>query len=110
VSVEDHIVSFSLEVNVEKAYENVRRLETLLYRTLGLVRRMGLPDAMEDQIRDLQRLLAAVNSLRLAYIALQAARMAAGDPIAWGMAAVSGASIAMTADEWLYDMRRGSPL
>jgi len=92
VSFRDEDVSFSLEVNVEKAYENIRRLQTVLYRTLGLLRRMGLSEELDAQIMQIQSLIAVVNSLRLAYIALQAARMAAGDPIAWGMAGVSVAS------------------
>lgn len=95
MSVEDHTVSFSLEVNVEKAYENVRRLQTVFYRTLSLARRMGLPENLEAQIRVIQRLINILNQLRLAYIAVRAARMAAGDPIAWAMAGVSVATFAM---------------
>ena len=97
MAIEDHTVSFSLEVNVEKAAENIRRYETVLYRALGLVARMGLPENVKEQLRVLQQTIAAVNRLRLAYAALQAARLAAGDPVAWGLAGIgvleTGASL-----------------
>jgi len=100
MSVEDHTVSFSLEVNVEKAYENVRKLQTILYRTLGLIRRMGLSEELDAQIAQIQRVIAIVNSLRLTYAALQAARMAAGDPVAWAMAGVSVGTFMMEINDW----------
>lgn len=86
---EDTIVSFSLEVNVEKAYEEVRRLQTVLSRTLGLAARLTGDENLERGIRTMQRAIAIANQLRLALAALQAARMAAGDPLAWAMFGVS---------------------
>lgn len=80
----DERVSFSLEINVEPTYQELRRLETLLYRTLGLLRRAGLPEDIEKGIAFVQRLIATLNALRLAIIALQAA----SGPIGWGLAAV----------------------
>jgi precorrin-3B methylase len=103
MSVEDHTVSFSLEINVEPAAVELRRILTFYYRYLDLLRKLGLPEEASEQIRKLQEIMAAVNSLRLAYGALQAARMAAGDPIAWGMAAMQ-AGIAIDS---LYDLTRG---
>lgn len=44
-----------------------------------------------------------VNQLRLAYAALQAARMAAGDPLAWGMAAVAVGGFAVSAGDLLME-------
>jgi len=89
MSSEDHTVSFSLEVNVDKAYEDVRRVQTVLYRTLDLVRRASGSESLDKLTRDLQEALAMANRLRLALAALQAARAASGDPIAIAMAAVS---------------------
>jgi len=40
-------------------------------------------------------MIALLNQLRLAYLAVQAARMAAGDPLAWGMAIVSVGEVAV---------------
>lgn len=83
------MVSFSLELNVEPAYTEARRFQTVLYRALGLVERAsGSPD-LKKLTRDMQKATLVANQLRLALAALQAARMASGDPIAWAMAAVS---------------------
>lgn len=95
MSVEDHTVSFSLEVNVEKAYQEVRRLQTVFYRTLGLAARLTGDENLLRGIRTMQRAITIANQLRLAYAALQVARMAAGDPLAWAMAGVSVATVVM---------------
>lgn len=91
--IHDEGVSFSLEVNVEKAYEDVRRLQTVLFRTLGLVHRLSGNEDLNDAITLMQRTIAIANRLRLALAALQAARMAAGDPLAWAMAGLSLAEV-----------------
>lgn len=95
MSSEDHTVSFSLEVNVENAYVEVRKLETVLYRTLSLASRLTGDEDLRNGIQTLQRALAVANQLRLAYRALQIARMAAGDPLAWALAGLSVAEVAM---------------
>jgi len=91
----DEGVSFSLEVNVEKAYTEVRRLQTALYRSLDLAARLTGDENLERGIRTMQRAIAIANQLRLALIALQAARMAAGDPLAWIQAGVAVGTLAM---------------
>lgn len=94
---QDTVVSFSLEVNVEDAYKEVRKLETILARSLNMVKRLsGGDENLQTTIDRIQRLITVVNSLRLAYRALQLARMATGDPIAWGLAIISGAEVAFT--------------
>lgn len=97
MSVEDHTVSFSLEVNVTKAYENIRRVQTILYRTISLLRRMGLPEDVDDAIAHIQKLISILNMLRLTMIAVQAA----SGPIGWAMAAVSVGGTAVTIAEEL---------
>ena len=107
MSVQDATVSFSLEVNVEKAYENIRRLQTVLYRALGLLRSMGLPEDVDAAIREIQNLIMILNQLRLTMIAVQAA----SGPIGWAMAGISTISTLMTTGEMygdqLYDWSRG---
>jgi hypothetical protein len=93
MSIADESVSFSLEVNVTKAYEDIRRLQTVFYRTLGLVRRLSGDENLNRTIDIMQRAIATANRLRLAMAALQAARMAAGDPIAWATAGISFAEV-----------------
>lgn len=86
---EDHQVSFSLELNVEPAYTEIRRLQTVLSRTLSMVNRASGSEDLKKFTRDMQEALAMANRLRLALAALQAARMASGDPLAWAMAGVA---------------------
>lgn len=108
MSAEEETVSFSLEVNVEQAYTELRRVQTLLYRTLGLIRRLGGGD--EDIIRvidKLQRLIMIMNMVRLTAIAMHTAM----GPVGWGLAAVGLATTAMTSFELadsIYDDTQGT--
>ena len=95
----DEGVSFSLEVNVGPAYEEIRRLETIFYRTLGMVRRFSGNEDLNKCIDNMRKAIAIANQLRLALAALQAARMAAGDPIAWAMAGLSAAEVGVSVYE-----------
>jgi len=99
MSTIDETVSFSLEVNVEHTETQIRRLETVLYRTLGLINRLGLSEKLSQQIAEIQRQIALLNKLRLAYLAVQTARMAAGDPIAWAMAGLAVAEAGVSIGE-----------
>ncbi len=100
MSVDDQTVSFSLEVNVEEAYTNIRRLQTALSRSLSLVERLSRGKDLPALIVETQRAIRITNQLRLALAALQALRMAAGDPLAWAMAGVAVAeTVADVADE-----------
>ena len=101
--VVDHEVSFSLEVNVEKAYPEVRKLQTLIYRTLGLFRRMGLPENIDNAIAKWQRAIMVANSLRLALLALQAA----SGPIGWGLAGVGFVAGGFAAADMMTDLNSG---
>lgn len=98
-------ITFNLELNVEKAIDNARRLETLMFRSLGLARRLGLPDDINQAIYTVQRWVMAIRMAHTAMVMLQAARMAAGDPIAWAMALVGGASAAMTMGELIVETK-----
>jgi hypothetical protein len=100
MSEEDHTVSFSLEVNVEKAHENIRKLQTLLYRTLGLFRRLGLPEQIDSAIMKVQRFIAVMNQARLAAAAFQTAV----GPIGWGLAIVGGLSTAVATADFMAEL------
>lgn len=103
----DETVSFSLEVNVEEAMTNLRRALTLLYRTLGLMRRLGLSENMEFAVTTMQRTIAVMNQLRLAALALQAA----SGPIGWALAAVGIAGTVVSGVDLgnnIYDGMRGT--
>ena len=95
-AVEDHKVSFSLEVNVDEAYRNIRRLQTLLYRTLSLLRRIGLPEEVDAAIMQIQRFIALMNMLRLTLIAFETA----SGPLGWAMAGLSAATFLAAVDDF----------
>ena len=88
-------VSFSLEINIEKAYVEIRRVQTLLFRTLNLVQRLSGDEKLDAFVSKLQRLISILNTTRLTIMAFQ---IAAG-PIGWGLAIVGLAGTALTIAE-----------
>lgn len=100
----DEGVSFSLELNVGPAYEEVRRLQTALSRSLSFVRRLSGSENIDAFCDKCLRAVAIANQLRLALAALQAARMAAGDPIAWIMTGIAGAEALISGAEFAVDL------
>lgn len=88
-----------LSHSVDEAAHSINKYTALISGAARLARMMGLPENVEAQIRTIQRLIQIVNGLRAAYLALQAARMAGGDPLAWAAAIISvsgfGASVMM---------------
>lgn len=105
MSVEDHTVSFSLELNVREAEERVRKLETILYRSMDIVKRLSGSEDLNALISQAQKAIQIANQLRLALLALQAARMAAGDPLAWAMAGIAVAEVGISIGSEM-EMRR----
>lgn len=47
---EQYLVTFNLELNVEQAEAEIRKLQTLLFRTMTLMRRLGLPEQIDHAI------------------------------------------------------------
>ena len=89
-------VDIDLELSVTPATTNtLRQVNTLMLQSASLLRRMGFSEDVNRSIADFQRLLMIVNRARLALMAFQAARLAAGDPIAWGLAIVAGGNLAL---------------
>jgi len=103
MSVEDTTVSFSLEVNVEQALTDIRKVQTILYRTLGLLQKFSGEGNVADAIAKFQRMIAITNQLRLALIALNAA----SGPVGWALAIIGATSFAVTTSEFLYDEMTG---
>ena len=93
MSIADETVSFSLEINVEPGYTEIRKVQTILSRTLSLVERACGREDFNVFIDSAQKAVMWANRLRLALLALQAARMAAGDPLAWALAGLAVAEI-----------------
>lgn len=93
MSIKDETVSFSLEVNVEKAYEDLRKAEMIIYRISGMVRDLSGDENLDNLMRMLQEATARANQLRLVLAALATARAAGGDPLAWIQLGVSVATV-----------------
>ena len=90
----EETVTFNLELNVEQVIDNVRRLETLVYRTVGLLGRLGLPENIDQAIAKFQRLIMVIRLLHTSIIALQAATGPLG--IALALVGIASAAISMT--------------
>lgn len=104
MSSEDHLVSFSLEVNVKQAQEDLRKLQTVLYRTLDLMQRFTGKGNVSEAITKLQRMIAICNQLRLAFLAVHAA----SGPIGWALAIVGVAGFTISTAETLRDDMTGA--
>lgn len=96
-------VTFNLELNVEQVINNTRRLETLLFRTLGLLGRLGLPENIDQAIAQVQRLVMNIRLLHTAMVALEAA----SGPIGWALVIVGTASALLSMGDLVYDYTRG---
>lgn len=99
----EETVIFNLELNVEQALDNARRLEILLYRSLALLGRLGLPENIDQAIAKVQRLVMTIRLLHTAAIALEAA----SGPIGWALALVGVASALLSTGDLIYDVTRG---
>jgi len=89
---EEFNVAFNLELITEELISEARRLETLLFRSLGLLRRLGLPEDISQGIYKIQRMVMVIRMLHTAMLAFQAAT----GPIGWALALVGGASAAVS--------------
>jgi hypothetical protein len=96
-------ITFNLELNIERAWDNARRLELLLYRSIALLGRMGLPENIDQAIAKVQRLIMTVRLLHTAAIALEGA----SGPIGWALALVGVASALLSTGDLIYDVTRG---
>lgn len=94
----EETVTFNLEIDVSRTYDNVRKLETLLFRSLGLARRLGLPEEISQQIYLIQRLIMVIRMAHTAMIAFEAA----SGPYGWALATIgivsAGVSLVDTID------------
>jgi len=96
-------VEYLLTVDIENASDNLRRLESLLMRTLSYVRRLSGNEDLDAAIMQIQKF---ITTLRLAIATAKAFEMASG-PIGWLTAIVGAVGVAINlADTGAYDSRR----
>lgn len=89
-----------MEIDVSRAYDDARRLETLLYRTTGLMRRLFGNEDLDAAIFKVQRLIMIIRMAHTAMIAFEAA----SGPIGYALALVGIASAAMSAGEFVMEL------
>jgi len=89
---EEYLVTFNLELNVEQAYAEIRKLQTLLYRVVALLRRLGLPEEIDRALAIIQRTIMAARLLYTSLLALEAA----SGPLGWALAIVGVTSAAVS--------------
>jgi len=98
---EQHNVSFNLEIDVSRTYDDLRKLETLLYRCTSLSRRLGLPEDINAAILRIQHMIMVIRLLHTAMVALEAA----SGPLGWGLAIVGGASAVVSMSDFMMETR-----
>ena len=87
----------TLRMEAGHATGNWRELEYILFRTTGLLGRLGLPPDIDAGIQKLQRMLATIRILHSAMIYLEMASMA--HPLGWALGAISvGSALVMMSD------------
>lgn len=98
-------------LEIEKVQGNLKDLEhqllrtqTLFFQYMYLLRRMGLPENADAVVSKLTQLIRVLAQARMALLAFQAARMAAGDPLAWLTFGATAASFAYDAGDLWQDM------
>ena len=74
-----------------------------MYRSLSLLRRFGLPEDIDKGITKIQQMIAVMNALRLAAIALQTA----AGPTGWALAGVSLIASGFAAADVMTEMNSG---
>jgi len=78
-------------IDMEELKKQAMRAQLALYGTLGILRRLGLPDEVNQAMRVVQRMISTLNMLRLTMIAVQAA----SGPIGWALALIGISSFAL---------------
>lgn len=101
-------VSFNLELNTSRSETNVRKLELVVFRALGVYNRfcrlMGVPeDSPVNQIvAKAQHLTMIIRQLHTASLLLNAAAMTT--PVGFAMAGLSVAGVAISGIEFMQEM------
>ena len=101
-SSEENVV-FNLDIDTSRSHSSVRKLETILYRTLSLYSRisrlLGIPEdsPINQAVAKTQQLVMVVRQLHTAVLLLQAA----SGPIGWAMAGIGVAGVAVSSVEFI---------
>jgi hypothetical protein len=90
-------IQYNLTISTELATSEIRKLEIVLMRALGYLRRLTGDEQVDRAIFKIQQLITTIRAMQLAMRALE---LASG-PIGWAFAAVSIAGAAFATGEFL---------
>jgi hypothetical protein len=105
----NNALEYTLTVNTEGSYTQIRRLEMSVIRILYLIRKLSGNESLDTAIMKMQQAIMTIRSLQIALHALQAARAASGDPTAWLYFGATAIGVGLsTLDMSGYDAQRGT--
>jgi len=96
-------ISYLLTVETERMQTELRQIESIAFRTLHILRRLGLPPEADALIAKCQQIIHMITMLRANIHLLEAA----SGPVGWTLFAVSAIGTAVTVGNSLYDGSRG---
>jgi hypothetical protein len=99
---EMHDVTFNIELDLSQTVSQIRQYEMLLYRSLALAQRLGLPENIQQQIAEIQRLTMTIRLCHTALILLESA----SGPVGWALALVAAGGAAVSVVDY-FDASRG---
>lgn len=104
---EQNEVQYSLTINTEYARENLRKIEVIIIRVLGYIKRLTGSEQLDAAI---DKFIKLITTVRTAQITLHAFEVAAG-PVGWAFAVTSAVGMAFTASDFVgslaYHEQRG---
>lgn len=93
-----------VQVNLKDLEHQLLRTQTVFLQYVYLLRRTGLPENADQAITKLTQVIRIMMQARMALLAFQAARMAAGDPLAWLTFGATAAGFAFDAGDLWQDL------
>lgn len=94
-------VAFSLILNVENVLTQMNKVKTVLYQSLGIMRRLTGDENIQKGIANTQRLISILNQARIAAIALRAALFLGAGPLGLALAGVSVGTTALNVVDYV---------
>jgi len=96
----EETVTFNLEINLEPTYAEIKKFETVLMRSLSLLRRMTGSKDVATAINAIQRLITIIRMLQVTMLAFQAAT----GPLGWAYLTVTAISTGFYALDPMLEM------
>lgn len=99
---EQHTVSLTVDLDLEHANTQLRQLETVCFRILGLIRRFSGDERIDAAIRKIQEFIMLIRQLQIAITLF----WAASGPLGWAMFGISAVTAIATGVDF-FDVSRG---